>query len=249
MLEVRGLACLLYGLSCLLSGRLSLCSWLQVCLLGPRRVCCCTGQAPFLHGCYTSLQRQTPDLHGSVEAEARGLCAYRCFKADIRVEEVAWGTYECETRLKRLLSKPQRPRTQNRLLVGWTRTRMAVCCRRFPRKRNRQRQQVYIQTHLHNSRTPGLHVQGLLRSAGLSLSPLNQDVVCAESLRTGGVRQRSAKPRFVCEKASLGNHDAVVYAESLVRRIDTAAAVPRHNAHHLLQSLVAPHAPDNQDLP
>jgi len=60
--------------------------------------------------------------------------------------------------------------------------------------------------------------------------------------------QRGPKAHLVRQQPGMRDHDTIVDAEALVGGVDAPAAIPRHEAHHLLQTLVAADAADDQHL-
>lgn len=73
-------------------------------------------------------------------------------------------------------------------------------------------------------------------------------LVRPESLCTGAFLETGGEPCLVRQQPGVRNHDSVVDAEALVGRVDAASALAGHEAHHLLDALVAAHAADDQDL-
>lgn len=69
-----------------------------------------------------------------------------------------------------------------------------------------------------------------------------------ESLCTHAILQLGFVTRLPSQQTGQGNHDAVVDTEALVRRVDAAAPISGHLAHHLLEPLVAADAADDEDL-
>jgi len=66
------------------------------------------------------------------------------------------------------------------------------------------------------------------------IPPFHKYLVCPKSLRACALFKRRPKARLVRQQTSMGNHDTIVDAEALIGRVDTAAPVPGHQAHHLL---------------
>lgn len=79
-------------------------------------------------------------------------------------------------------------------------------------------------------------------------SPGNMYVIRSVSLNAGSLHPRSTALAFVLEQSGNRDHDAVVYAESLVRRIERSVPFFAHDTHHFLQPLVATHAAHDQHL-
>mmetsp|Transcript_35397 Transcript_35397/g.92612 ORF Transcript_35397/g.92612 Transcript_35397/m.92612 type:complete len:398 (-) Transcript_35397:111-1304(-) len=81
-----------------------------------------------------------------------------------------------------------------------------------------------------------------------SISPRHENVVSAESLSDSAVAHgsRGASPKHF--PACLCDHCAVVDAEAHVRRVQSSLSFAGHDAHHLLQSLVASHTTHNKHL-
>lgn len=73
-------------------------------------------------------------------------------------------------------------------------------------------------------------------------------IVRSVSLNASSLHPGSTALAFVLEQSSDCNHNAVIYAESLIRRVKSCIPFFTHDAHHFLQSLIASHAAHDQHL-
>lgn len=77
-------------------------------------------------------------------------------------------------------------------------------------------------------------------------SPGNMYVVRSISLNTSSLFPRCTAFALVLEQSSDCDHNTVIYAESLIRRVKSCIPFFTHDAHHFLQSLIASHATHDQ---
>ena len=80
-------------------------------------------------------------------------------------------------------------------------------------------------------------------------SPLDMNFIRSKPLGDAGALDRDdANTNFEGQQARVSNHNTIIYAKPLVCAKDAAASVPRHDAHHLLQALVAPDPAHHEHL-